>query len=192
MLIFNLFFNCSDYNCFMCIYSKRNDVKEVFLFERLDSGIIRETIKFLKCIVFVRPTAENIKLLSDELNLLNMRNIIYIFKHNLQADLKTLADSDEQETVREVREFYADFIPISPYFVTLDIPNPYTSQRYQKTSSDAQRLAEELIKQQSKDKRRPVSPLLNQWTYEAMVHELIGMHNNRVKLGNDAKMNRRI
>ena len=27
-------------------------------------------------------------------------------------------------------------------------------------------------------------PLLNQWTYEAMVHELIGINNNRVTLEN--------
>jgi len=30
----------------------------------------------------------------------------------------------------------------------------------------------------------PVSPLLNQWTYEAMVHELIGINNNRVQMEN--------
>ena len=30
----------------------------------------------------------------------------------------------------------------------------------------------------------PVSPLLNQWTYEAMVHELIGINNNRVVMEN--------
>lgn len=70
--------------------------------------------------------------------------------------------------------------------------------RYQRTSRDSQRLAEELNKlliredvlfdncnenttvvilDRSED---PVSPLLNQWTYEAMVHELIGITNNRV------------
>lgn len=70
--------------------------------------------------------------------------------------------------------------------------------RFQKTSRDSQRLAEELSKlivreeslfenctesvtliimERSED---PVSPLLNQWTYEAMVHELIGITNNRV------------
>ncbi|KAL7078949.1 hypothetical protein ACQ4LE_001388 [Meloidogyne hapla] len=219
-----------------CVHTQSEMMlKEVFLFERLDSGITREPIKFLKCIVFVRPTPENIKLLSDELRSPKYAQY-YIYFSNIisKADLKTLADSDEQETVREVREFYADFIPLSPHFVTLDIPNPYTSQRflfsssafirclqsltalclalnkkpsirYQKTSSDAQRLAEELIKQQTKDvtlfeqcktdavlvildrSEDPISPLLNQWTYEAMVHELIGMHNNRVKIGNDVK-----
>lgn len=28
----------------------------------------------------------------------------------------------------------------------------------------------------------PLTPLLNQWTYEAMAHELVGIHNNRVDL----------
>jgi hypothetical protein len=28
----------------------------------------------------------------------------------------------------------------------------------------------------------PVTPLLNQWTYQAMVHELIGLNNNRIDL----------
>lgn len=28
----------------------------------------------------------------------------------------------------------------------------------------------------------PVTPLLTQWTYQAMVHELLGMHNNRVDM----------
>ena len=41
--------------------------KEVYLFERLDSGTIREPIKFLKCIAFIRPTPENVQLLSEEL-----------------------------------------------------------------------------------------------------------------------------
>ena len=28
----------------------------------------------------------------------------------------------------------------------------------------------------------PVTPLLNQWTYQAMVHELLGINNHRVDL----------
>lgn len=28
----------------------------------------------------------------------------------------------------------------------------------------------------------PVTPLLNQWTYQAMIHELLGLQNNRVDL----------
>jgi len=41
--------------------------KEVFLFERLDGGGTRESMKHLKCICFLRPTRENIDLLVKEL-----------------------------------------------------------------------------------------------------------------------------
>ena len=34
----------------------------------------------------------------------------------------------------------------------------------------------------------PVTPLLNQWTYQAMVHELLSMENNRVDLSNAPKV----
>lgn len=30
----------------------------------------------------------------------------------------------------------------------------------------------------------PVTPLLNQWTYQAMVHDLLGITNGRVDLSN--------
>lgn len=39
--------------------------------------------------------------------------------------MKSIAESDEQETVREVREFYADFIPLAPHLCSLGIPNCY-------------------------------------------------------------------
>lgn len=41
--------------------------KEVYLFERIDSGRSNERLKYLKCIVFIRPTKENIIRLSNEL-----------------------------------------------------------------------------------------------------------------------------
>lgn len=40
--------------------------KEVYLFERIDSRG-RQAMKHLKCITFLRPTKENIEILSDEL-----------------------------------------------------------------------------------------------------------------------------
>jgi len=41
--------------------------REVYLFERLDSGRSNERLKYLKCIVFIRPTKQNIQLLANEL-----------------------------------------------------------------------------------------------------------------------------
>lgn len=40
--------------------------KEVFLFERIDSSV-NVSVRHLKCIVFVRPTPDNISALAAEL-----------------------------------------------------------------------------------------------------------------------------
>ncbi|XP_042451732.1 vacuolar protein sorting-associated protein 45 homolog isoform X2 [Zingiber officinale] len=81
--------------------------------------------------------------------------------------------------------------------------------RYQRTSDIAKRIAQESAKlmyeQETSlfDFRRtefsplllvidrrddPVTPLLNQWTYQAMVHELIGIEDNKVDLTNVGKV----
>ncbi|KAI8569586.1 hypothetical protein RHMOL_Rhmol02G0289600 [Rhododendron molle] len=83
--------------------------------------------------------------------------------------------------------------------------------RYQRTSDIAKRVAQEAAKlmyQQESglfDFRRteispllliidrrddPVTPLLNQWTYQAMVHELIGIQDNKVDLRNRGKISK--
>ncbi|XP_071722686.1 vacuolar protein sorting-associated protein 45 homolog [Rutidosis leptorrhynchoides] len=83
--------------------------------------------------------------------------------------------------------------------------------RYQRTSDTAKRIAQETAKlmyQQESglfDFRRteisplllivdrrddPVTPLLNQWTYQAMVHELIGIEDNKVDLRNIGKVSK--
>ncbi|KAL6504826.1 vacuolar protein sorting-associated protein 45 [Orobanche hederae] len=81
--------------------------------------------------------------------------------------------------------------------------------RYSRTSDISKRIAQEaskLMYQQESglfDFRRsevsplliivdrrddPVTPLLNQWTYQAMVHELIGIQDNKVDLSNIGKL----
>lgn len=51
--------------------------KEVYLFERLDSGGKLEPMKHLKCITYLRPTKENVALLSNELR--NPKYGVYIY-----------------------------------------------------------------------------------------------------------------
>lgn len=79
--------------------------------------------------------------------------------------------------------------------------HPYV--RYSKHSNRASKLADsivaymstedELVAKYSKDDDRctllildrkddPITPLLNQWTYQSMIHEIIGINNHRVKL----------
>lgn len=204
--------------------------KEVYLFERIDSGGQRENMKHLKCITFLRPTKENVDLLSRELRYPRY-GVYYIYFSNIiaKADIKTLAESDEQEVVREVQEFYGDYLAVSPHLFSLNIIGcaqglvwnhthlqrtvqgitavllslkkcPFI--RYQNNSEMAKRLAEKIREVLSKeatlfefrqpevsplllilDRRDdPVTPLLNQWTYQAMVHELLTITNNRVNL----------
>lgn len=39
-----------------------------------------------------------------------------------KADIKTLAESDEHEVVREIQEFYGDYLAISPHLFSLNVP----------------------------------------------------------------------
>lgn len=38
-----------------------------------------------------------------------------------KADIKTLAECDEMEVVREVQEFYGDYLAVSPHLFSLNI-----------------------------------------------------------------------
>ena len=38
-----------------------------------------------------------------------------------KQDVKVMAEADDQEVVREVQEFYADYIPISPHVFSINI-----------------------------------------------------------------------
>ncbi|CAC5381405.1 VPS45 [Mytilus coruscus] len=205
--------------------------KEVYLFERLDSAG-RETMKHLKCIAFVRPTKENVELLAQELRM-SKYGLYYIYFSNVisKQDVKVLAEADDQEVVREVQEFFGDYVAVSPHLFTLNIngccqglnwstdslarsTQGLTSVllslkkcpmiRYQNSSETARRLAENVRQTINKeaalfefrktdvapillilDRRDDaVTPILNQWTYQAMVHELIGIANSRINLSN--------
>ncbi|XP_071938614.1 vacuolar protein sorting-associated protein 45 homolog isoform X2 [Coffea arabica] len=158
------------------------------------------------------------------------------------TQLHILADSDEHEIVRQVQEFFADFVALDPFHFTLNIASNQMYMlpavvdpssllhfcervvdgiaalflalkrrpiiRYSRTSDISKRIAQEAAKlmyQQESglfDFRRtevtplllvidrrddPVTPLLNQWTYQAMVHELIGIQDNKVDLRNTGK-----
>ncbi|KAJ7959245.1 vacuolar protein sorting 45 [Quillaja saponaria] len=213
--------------------------KEVFLVELVDSiSKSKESMSHLKALYFLRPTSENIQHMRRQLASPRFGEYHLFFSNILKdTQIHKLADSDVQEVVQQVKEFYADFVAIDPYHFTLNVPSnhiymlpaildPSNLQcfcdrvvdgiaavflalkrrpviRYQRTSDVAKRIAQEtskLMYQQESglfDFRRveisplllvidrrddPVTPLLNQWTYQAMVHELIGIQDNKVDL----------
>lgn len=207
--------------------------REVYLFERIDSGRSNERMKYLKCIVFIRPTKQNIQLLAQELRSPKYGSYFLYFSNIIpRTDIKYLAECDESESVREVKELYADYLCVNPNLFSLNIgpcmqrlnwlPDALSRSvqgivsvllslklnpviRYRAGSAATQTLAKQIYEQITKESslfdfrnhengaapplllildRRddPVTPLLHQWTYQAMVHELLNIRNNRVDL----------
>ncbi|XP_044766692.1 vacuolar protein sorting-associated protein 45 [Coccinella septempunctata] len=206
--------------------------KEVYLVERIsDSQNQNNTmaLRYLKCLVFLRPTTENIKLLCYELTRPKYGSY-YIYFSNIiaKADIKVLAEHDEQEVVKEVQELYMDYLAVNPHLFSLGLNCPINDLtwnvdalqrsvagvisvllslkkcpliRYQNNSKLCKELGKKISDIISKEStlfafgqssqslllildRRddPITPLLNQWTYQAMVHELLTIYNNRVNL----------
>ncbi|KAJ3145687.1 vacuolar protein sorting-associated protein 45 [Geranomyces variabilis] len=209
--------------------------REVYLIDRIDNAQ-REKMRHLKCICFVRPTGEAVQALIEELRDPRYGDYYLYFSNTLKkSDIERLAEVDEYEVVREVQEYYADFLAIQPELFHLNVSAPtsplYVENlstwdtktfgrvtegilamllalkkkpliRYEKSSALAKKLASELSYQMQQegplfDFRRPdtspillimdrrndpITPLLLQWTYQAMVHELIGITNGRVDL----------
>ncbi|CAL3965958.1 hypothetical protein PZA11_002769 [Diplocarpon coronariae] len=208
---------------------------EVYLIDRLDNQN-REKMRHLRCLCFVRPSADSIQALIDELREPKYGEYnIYFSNVVKKSSLERLAEADDHEVVKLVQEQFADYIVVNPDLFTLDMafprqriwnsnPDMWNTDalqrategligvllslkkkpmiRYEKSSLLAKKLATEVryhVTQEDKlfdfrkvdtppillilDRRDdPITPLLTQWTYQAMVHELLGIRNGRVDL----------
>ena len=217
-------------------------------------------IGHMKAVCFLRPTEMNVGLLVKELTQPTFSEYHIFFSGIVPPPLlQLLAENDSQERVRQVQEFYADFLPINPDLFSLNCRNTLlltssmdnsprgggahqqqhaiqqqqqqqhaslyernlmglqsmllamkrqpASIRYQKSSKSARQLANDIRENMASDQifhfvrgsgrqvgsgnmlllildrmDDPVTPLLSQWTYQAMVHELLGLNNSRVIL----------
>ena len=233
-----------------CVYSQTEILaKEVYLVARLDEPSTstkkeeqpQQKTSHLKAVCYLRPTELSVSLLVRELQN-NPRFVEYhIFFSGIvtQGLLRQLAESDVEERVKQVQEFYGDFVPINEDLLTMQCRNtlamtvaagtswapqyghlyernlkglegillalkrqPLCGIRYAKHSPCAEEVAKDIHDQIGMDEifhfrkksqrgtlllvldRRddPVTPLLSQWTYQAMVHELLGLNNHRVIL----------
>lgn len=211
-------------------------------------------MRHLRCICFVRPSPDTIQFLIDEFrepkygeyaicgylrtlvskscmvdNEADFTNVIR------KSSLERLAEADNNEVVKAIQEYFADYIVVNPDLLSLDLGfpkqrlwsnspdiwNPDSLQRctegvialllslkkkplirYEKNSLMAKKLATEIRYQMTQEEqlfdfrkadtppilllldRRddPITPLLTQWTYQAQVHELLGIHNGKVDL----------
>lgn len=216
------------------VYSQTQILEqEVYLVEQL--GKRHESMTHFKAAVFVQPTDTNLDLLVKELKEPKFAEYHLFFSNIVPQDmLVRLGRADEHDVVKQIQEYYADFMVINDDFFQLGCENSISlssslsrtlessrifdrnvkgvlsvllamkrrpSQiRYQASSDLARRISNEIVTTVEHDDvfdfrrqegplllildRRddPITPLLTQWTYQAMVHELLGLNNNRVSL----------
>lgn len=225
-----------------CVYSQTEILnKEVYLVSRLDeaSGPVDPSSSHLKAVCYLRPTETNLGLLVKELSQPRFSEYHLFFSAILSTGLlRLLAENDLYDRVRQVQEFYGDFVPVNEDLLTLQcrqtlamtvaagtswaqkhahlyernlrglesmllaLKRQPSAIRYAGHSAVAEQLAKDLLDRTLQDDifhfrqsrghgllvlicdRRddPVTPLLSQWTYQAMVHELLGLNNHRVIL----------
>ena len=217
------------------VYSQSQVLEqEVYLVEQV--GKEHEDMRHLKAVVFIQPTESNVILLINELKRPKFGEYHIFFSNTVSHDiLKRLGTADDQELVRQVQEYYADFMAINEDLYHLGIEGSLSlsslsrdlntgylfdmnvrgilscllafkkkpSQiRHQGASELARRIASDVVGAVGRDeifefrgqegplllildrKDDPITPLLTQWTYQAMVHELLDLKDNRVKLKN--------
>ncbi|KAI8976487.1 Sec1-like protein [Pilobolus umbonatus] len=207
--------------------------KECYLIDRIDNTN-RDKMKHMKCICFLRPTRETLLYLMAELRDPAYGDYYLYFSNSIRrADIEQLAELDEHEVIREIQEYYGDYLAIHSDLFSLGqhhrlfLKNNVSEWdpvelettvkgvvavllslkkkpviRYESKSAMTKVLAHQVaytIQQEGQlfdfrkpdtppvllilDRRNdPVTPLLFQWTYQAMVHELIGIHHGRVDM----------
>ncbi|CAK7565086.1 MAG: vacuolar protein sorting-associated protein 45 [Sporothrix epigloea] len=214
---------------------------EVYLIDRLDNAN-REKMRHLRCYCFVRPSADSIQLLVEELRDPRYGEYNLFFSNVVKkSSMERLAEADDYEVVKRIHEYFADFVVVNPDLFTLDLGRTSTSSpvthiwgptsdawngdalqrstegvlavllalkkkpliRYTKSSLLAKKLATEVRYRMTQEEQQlfdfravdtppillildrredAVTPLLTQWTYQAMVHQLFGIRNGRVDL----------
>ncbi|KAE8538127.1 hypothetical protein D1P53_006194 [Cryptococcus gattii VGV] len=224
---------------------------EVYLVDRIDNNS-REALNHLSCIAFLSPSNSSIEAVKTELAKPRYGNYWLFFSNILsKTQIEEMASVDELEVVKEVQEYFADYLahypshwsltqaaladggdgpPNPPVYLPspLQLPPPTLNShlntilsvllslkkrpviRWERMSQAGRMLAQAVSGEMSQGKYRdlfefrgtqgpsplllildrrndPVTPLLTQWTYQAMVHELFGITNGRVHLDSETK-----
>ena len=201
-------------------------------------------LPYVKALILVRATTENITALCQELRRPKFGKYYIFFINKVsRQDISQLAEADRNELVEQVQQFYCDFLPLGAELWTVPTLNSliettksFSSDglqkcrnsifaymaslnknlgyvRYDVASKLSQDLAKELIRynEQSNsnfdsndntinktaassskvlniyifDRRcDTLTPLLMQWTYRAMLHELLTIQRSQIDLSN--------
>lgn len=96
--------------------------KEIYLFEKIDTVLSKEPISFMKCVCLLRPTKENVNLLCNELRNPKFGQYHVCFTNTIgREEVRRLAESDKNEVIKSIKEYYIDYCAINPHFFSLNI-----------------------------------------------------------------------
>jgi len=89
-------------------------LNKVYLVELIDSiSKLKESMSHLKAVYFLWPTSENVQHMRRQLSNPRFGEYHQFFSNVLKdTHIHLLPDSDEQEVVQQLQEFYADFISV--------------------------------------------------------------------------------
>lgn len=97
---------------------------EIYLIDRLENHV-REKMRHLNCLVFVRPSPESIDLLIEELRSPKYASYQLFFTNVVKKSaLERLAESDDHEVVTRVQEVFADFFIVNSDLFSINLPPP--------------------------------------------------------------------
>ncbi|WVN85192.1 uncharacterized protein L203_100337 [Cryptococcus depauperatus CBS 7841] len=223
---------------------------EIYLTDRIDNSN-REPLNHLSCLAFLSSSHQSIEAMKTELANPRYSSYWLFFSNVLSKNqIEDMASVDEFEVVKEVQEYFADYLAhypchFSPTRAALEDggdgpPNPplylppplYLTPptienhirtilsallslkkrpviRWERMSQAGKMLAQAISEEMGGkykdlfdfrgsqgpaplllilDRRNdPVTPLLSQWTYQAMVHELLDINNGRVHIPSEEK-----
>lgn len=103
------------------VYSQTQILEQsVYLVELLGSQ--HEPMLHLKAALFIRPTETNLNALLNELHNPKYAEYHIYFSNVVPADmLSRLAREDVNEIIKQVHEYYADFVPVNEDFFQLGV-----------------------------------------------------------------------
>lgn len=98
--------------------------EHVYLTDRVDH-IQRERMPHLACIALLRPTRQSISALVLELREPRYASYHLFFTNVVpRSAIESLAEADVHAVVKDVQEYFADYVPLTSSHFTLDHPIP--------------------------------------------------------------------
>lgn len=176
----------------------------------LENDIMDKNIgnfKWMDCIIYVRRSSIN-NIIKELKNPRYNKYYINFSNRISDEDLDLLAEEDIHNVIYDIKEIYADFSIIQDNVLIInceyddvniisDSIISYISNlkqnpliRYVNKSKIAYSIAEMINKSNeflTTNKNNNITPLLNGWTYQTMIHEIINIYNNRIKIIDDSQ-----